>query len=335
MTSWKSYLKSDPTDWLLSQENPSVRYFTLVDILGKDENDPLVVQAKQAIMHSGVVPEILNKQHEDGYWDKPGSFYTAKYRGTVWQLLILAELGVDGNDQRIKRSCEFILGRSQDPQSHGFSINGSAKNKGGTHGYVIPCLTGNLTWCLIRHGFAVDERVQKAVDWINTYQRFDDMVEESPTGWPYDGFEMCWGRHTCHMGVVKVLKALAEIPKENRSQETQKTIEDAVDFLLKHQIYKKSHDPGKVSRPGWLRLGFPLMYQTDILEILGILAKLGIRDNRMQEAVDRIVSSQDEQGRWKMQNSFNDRILVEIEEKGQPSRWITLNALRVLKHYYS
>ena len=54
--------------------------------------------------------------------------------------------------------------------------------------------------------------MQRAVDWITAYQRFDDAEGEAPTGWPYDKLEMCWGRHTCHMGAVKALKALAEIP---------------------------------------------------------------------------------------------------------------------------
>jgi len=55
---------------------------------------------------------------------------------------------------------------------------------------------------------------------------------------------------------------------------------------LIHHIYKRSHDLSKKSKPGWLRLGFPLMYQTDILEILDILTRLGIKDERMQDAME-------------------------------------------------
>jgi hypothetical protein len=76
------------------------------------------------------------------------------------------------------------------------------------------------------------------------------------------------------------------------------------------------------------------MYRTDVLEILGILTQLGCRDERMQEAVDLVVSKQDDSGRWKLADTFNGRFQVDIEEKGQPSKWITLNALRVLKKYY-
>ncbi len=54
----------------------------------------------------------------------------------------------------------------------------------------------------------------------------------------------------------------------------------------------------------------------------------------MQEAVDVVVSKQDSQGIWKLANSFNGKFLVDIEEKGRPSKWITMNALRILKRYY-
>lgn len=96
-------------EWLLEKNNPSVRYFTLTHILDNPEPDPDVIQSKEAIMKTGVVPKILAKQHIDGYWETPKRFYTAKYKGTVWQLIILAELGVDSTDQRIKKAYEFIL----------------------------------------------------------------------------------------------------------------------------------------------------------------------------------------------------------------------------------
>jgi hypothetical protein len=76
------------------------------------------------------------------------------------------------------------------------------------------------------------------------------------------------------------------------------------------------------------------MYQTDALEILGILTKLGYIDKRMQEAMDLVVSKQDERGRWNLENTFNGRFQVNIEQKGKPSKWITLNAVRVLRRFY-
>ncbi|MCB1755097.1 MAG: nitrogen fixation protein NifH [Gammaproteobacteria bacterium] len=318
-------------DWLLEPNNPSVRYFTLTGILDKPESDKEVIAARAEIMESRWVRKILAAQQADGCWEAPNRFYTAKYRGTVWQLLILAELGADRNDGQIKQACEFILDNSQEGESGGFSVRGG--RKGGLRSGVIPCLTGNMLWSLLRFGCGDDPRVQHGIDWVTTYQRFDDGVDDPPQGWPYDQWEICWGRHTCHMGVVKNLKALAEIPPQKRSKAIRNTIEQGAEFMLLHHVHKRSHNLNRISKPGWRRLGFPLMYQTDVLEILGILTSLGYRDDRMTEAVELVLSKQDRRGRWKLENSYNDRVQVNIEQLGKASKWITLNALKVLRRF--
>ncbi len=319
----------DTVAWLLDRGDPSVRYFTLTLLLGEPTDGAAAAEARRRIMTEGTVPLILAAQREDGHWCERERFYTAKYTGTVWQLIILAELGADGGDERVSRACEAILRDSQDAESGGFSIN-RAKAGGGRHGSVIPCLTGNLVFSLIKLGYLDDARVRRAIDWITTYQRFDDADGDAPTGWPYDSWEMCWGRHTCHTGAIKAIKALAEIPPERRSPEVRQTLADGVEFLLKHHVHRRSHDLARDSKPGWRRFGFPLMYQTDVLEILGILTKLSVRDERMDEALALVAAKQDAQGRWELASTFNGRFVVDIEAKGQPSRWITLRALDVL-----
>lgn len=335
MDNWKSILNANSIPWLLKDNNPSVKYFTLIDVLEKEENDLEARKTKEEIMKKGVVPKILDKQKEGGYWEDSQNFYTAKYKGTVWQIIILAELGADGKDDRIRKACEFILENSQDHGSNGFSTWVSTKKGEGRAAGVIPCLTGNLVYSLIKLGYLKDERVQNSIKWITTYQRFDDGIKNAPKDWPYERWVICWGKHSCHMGVVKALKALAEIPPNQRNRKVKNTIEEGVEYLLKHHIYKRSHNLGRVSKPGWLRFGFPLMYQTDVLEILGILTRLGYHDERMQEAIDLLISKQDNQGKWKLESTFNGRFQTNIEHKGKASKWITLNALKVLKNFYS
>ena len=118
-------------EWLLEENNPSVRYFTLKDIQKIPENNPLLKAAKKTIMTKGPVPKILSKQQPEGCWAEPMKFYRNKYKGTVWQLIILASLGTDGKDKRIKKACEFILKHSQDKKSGGFSTDYSVTAKCG------------------------------------------------------------------------------------------------------------------------------------------------------------------------------------------------------------
>lgn len=337
MGDWKAFLKADPTNWLLEEENPSVRYFALKDILGKPEDDLTVQNARQGIMETrtGIVREILMRLQEPAYLQTYPRFYTSKYKGLVWQLILLAELGVDANSH-IKTLCEYILSNSQEKKDGGFSMHASAKTGGGRISEVIPCLTGNMVWCLIRFSYLDDPRLQRGIDWIIRYSRFNDGVEDIPQVPPYDRYEICWGKHTCHMGVVKTLKALSIIPEARRTDLIKNTIQEATKFILGHHIYKRSHNLSRVSKPGWLKFSFPLMYQTDALEILDILTELGTKDSRMDEAINMVLSKQDEMGRWKIENYYsNERLLIPIEQKNAQSKWVTLRAMRVLKRYRS
>jgi len=323
--------KNKILEWLLEEDNPSVRYFTLKGLLEKRENDAEVKAAKKLIMKKGAVAKILAGQKKEGCWDEPKKFYRSKYKGTTWQLIILAELGADAEDERIKKACEFILKHSQDKESMGFSVDYSVTAGCGAHSFVVPCLTGNMIWSLIRLGYLEDRRVKGAIGYITKYQRFDDKDALLPDIWPYNRYRMCFGEHTCHMGAVKALRALAEIPPEMRSREVKEKIKQGAEYFLKHHIYRRSHNLEKIGRPGWLHLGFPLMYQSDILEILDILTSLGYKDERMDDAVKVLLSKRTGTGKWLLENTFNGRYQVNIETRGKPSKWLTLRALKVLK----
>mgnify|MGYP000863939690 FL=1 len=326
-------LKADATNWLLEEENPSVRYYTLKDIQDKPGPDPEVQQAKRDIMQFGIVPNILHKQREPEYLKTYPKFYTNKYKGLVWQLIVLAEMGAEANSQIVEQ-CEYLLNNSQETEDGGFAMNTAAKKGGGRITEVIPCLTGNMVWILIHFGYLDDPRLQKAINWLTRYTRFNDGVEDNPQTPPYDRYEMCWGKHTCFMGVIKALKGLCAVPQEKRTRDISDTINKAVEFLLVHSIFKRSQDLSKISKPGWLKLSFPLMYQTDVLEILDILTELGVADDRMNDAIHIVLSKQDDTGRWRAENISNtDRLLIPLDQKGEQSKWITLRAMRVIKRY--
>lgn len=320
-------------DWLLEEEDPSVRYFTLTSLLGADTSESQALQARQAIMASGPVNGILARQNEDGYWGEPDSFYTDKYRGTIWNLLILAELGADPEDVRVKNACEFVITHYQEPQGHGFSIASGSKTGAGLASGVIPCLTGNMVYSLIKLGYKDDPRIKAAIDWIVTVHRTTDAEGDIPKGGIYDRFEICWGRHSCHMGVAKCLKALEVVEPESRTVAVNEKIGEMTEYFLKHHIYRKSHNIEEISRPGWMKFGFPLMYQTDMLELLGIFASLGIKDERLEDPIGILKKKMLPDGTWKMENSYNGKMLVDIEKKGAPSKWITLKALLALKGF--
>jgi len=56
-----------------------------------------------------------------------------------------------------------------------------------------------------------------------------------------------------------------------------------------------------------------------------------VNDPRLDSAVALVLSKQDGQGRWKLEYGYHGKMWIDIEQKGRPSKWVTLRALRVLK----
>lgn len=57
----------DIVRWLLEVEDPSIRYITLRDILGRGEENPALKDAKALIPGSKIVTKIFSKQNPKGY----------------------------------------------------------------------------------------------------------------------------------------------------------------------------------------------------------------------------------------------------------------------------
>ena len=66
-------------------------------------------------------------------------------------------------------------------------------------------------------------------------------------------------------------------------------------------------------------------------EALLVLTGLGHGQHPpLARAIEFMLSKQDEEGRWLLEYS-PAKTWVRFEQRGQPSKWVTLNALRVLK----
>jgi hypothetical protein len=316
-------------DWLLEDDNPSVRFATLTTLQHKPLKDSQVQEAKKSIGKADLVEKILARQNPDGSWGKPERFYSDKYTGTVWTLLLLSELYAPPEDPRIIQACEFILEHSYSKEG-GFAYCEEYRTEKNLQCLVIPCLTGNMVFSLLRFGYLKEPRVQHSIDWLCKNQRTDDGEGKKDNNARYNA---CWGSHSCHMGVAKTFKALVEIPEASRSEQVSSKIGELADYFLKHHIYKKSHALEEVSIKSWLRFGFPLMYQSDVLELLGMFASLHLQDPRLEDAISLVEQKRTKEGLWVMENSYNGRMQVPIEKKGVPSKWLTLKALRVLQEY--
>lgn len=326
MSRWHSHLNADPTDWLLEESNPSIRYFTLRTVLDEPEASSDVEAARQAIMASEPVMTILAAQSDQGYWLNDRGAYSGKYRSTGWQIPFLAELGADGADERIRRGCEYVLSHAQST-SGGFSHSGRAPSG------VLHCMNGGALRALIRLGYVDDARVQSALNWLASAVTGQGEVRYYASGTSGPGFACAINlKQPCAWGAIKALSALAEVPSDRRTPQMRDAIRVGVDFLLGRDLSVADYPYTERVSSTWFKFGFPLSYVSNVLEALNVLARLGQGgDPRLRNAVEFVLSKQDAQGRWKMEYSLNGKMWADIEAKGQPSKWVTLQAIQALK----
>ena len=335
---WMSRVQGDPISWLLEldESSPSVRYLTLKNILRKPQEDPEVVQARADAMKSGPIPTILDAMDPGGYWVQPGPGYYPKYQGTVWQIMFLAQMGADGSHDKIKAACSYIL-ENCPSQVGGFSMNGN--NSG-----MIHCLEGNLVAALIALGMFGDGRLDRAVDWLArsvTGRGIADSREKGAiirylrSGNSGPGF-LCSANDQlpCAWGAVKAMLGLLAVPTSVRSSAVQEAIEIGADFLLSVDPAGAEYPMGYSAKPNrsWFKFGFPVAYVTDVLQNLDVLTQLDLGpDPRLANALELLLSKQNDEGRWLMEYTYNGKTWVDIEKKNQPSKWVTYRALKVLK----
>lgn len=338
MGGWTDRLNADPLPWLLEDRTPAVRHLALRQLLGRPLADPEVVAGRAAAMTSTPIADILANQHPDGYWVKPGAGYGPKYLGSVWQLVFLDQLGADGDHARVRLACRYLLDWCP-TASGGFGVS-SARERRPPPSMVIHCLNGNLLRALIGFGWIDDERVQRAIDWQArsiTGEGFDRYYLSGTSG---PGFCCAANEQLpCAWGAIKALSALARIPLSSREPHVTRAIEQGAEFLL-------SRDPAVADYPAgygntkpnssWFKLGFPSGYVADVLQNLEILGELGFgADPRLTHAADWLLSKQDRNARWKNEYAYNGKTWVDFEKQGQPSKWVTLRACRVLKAVFA
>ncbi|MHB9033347.1 MAG: nitrogen fixation protein NifH [Anaerolineae bacterium] len=324
--------------WLLEPDEtlPSMRYLALRSLLDLAEDDSQVRAARAQLMANGPVPRILEHEAPEGYWFKPGPGYEDKYHSTAWQVILLAQLGVDGRDPRVHKAGEYVLEHSRAPNGC-FSI--TATNSGTIH-----CLAGNLCAALLDLGFGGDPRLEQAVAWLARSITGEGIAPSEATrarvrylrsGNCAPGF-CCSAnnREPCAWGAVKAVVALGKLPPAERMPGVQAAVERGTAFLLSRNPAAADYPMGYAAKPSgtWFKLGMPISYMADVLQVLEALAALGYAgDPRLQQAFEWLLARQDAQDRWTMENSFNGKTWADIETKGQPSKWVTLRALRVLK----
>ena len=308
--------------WLLEDDQPVARYFALTDLMGRPLTDPEVRTTRSQIPRVGWAAELLRTQRPQGFWEahEPKNvgewvefLYNPPFQSTNWKALVLSDFGLDATDPRIKRLAELLF-------EYKLRL-GSPFN----FYYEEACISANTARMMVRFGYAEDRRIGKLYDWLLEDQREDG-------GWN------CSQGTPGTLDVWEPLAAFAALPPAKRSPQMHRAIERGAEFYLKRRLLHE----GRPYAP-WLRLHYPNHYFYDILVGLDVLTRLGYAgDRRLTPALRLLNAKRRRDGTWAIDRVHPDlgpgvtihpdpkriKPLV-IEPPGKPSKWITLQALRV------
>jgi len=334
-------------DWLAEPSNPAVSVLFRSALLGESPDSPELSALWARRNDYAPVRRILETMGPDDAWADPGRDYQ-KYRGSLWQIIFLGELWADPSDARVRRAAEYSFSRQRERGSWGTGVLESAQ---------VACLTANVGRSLARLGLSEDERVLRALSWL--VKRYEEL---GYIGCSFVGETTLNGY--CHMCTPKYLLFLAEVPERAWPVGADRIRGASIRALRDKQVVqclpkqtrqfqetvlampRSKHAEGRAAfiaehgpldyqdKPGWLRFGFPLHYNSDTLEALVALAAVGEpMRTEYERALEVVRSAADDQMRWTMKNSLNGKMIADVEVKGQPSKWLTLRALTVLSHF--
>lgn len=336
--SWQEQLNDDSVSWLLEHNSPGVRYLALRDILESHADDPDLLTAQELAHIKGPISIILDEMDEKGYWVKPGPGYYPKYKGTVWSLILLAQLGASVQfDKRIERACNYLLDNALTEYGQ-FTANGRPSG-------TADCLQGNLCAAMLDLGFN-DPRLEKAFEWMArsvTGEGVAPMKDKKAPIRYYSGkCDPCFAcgsnnKLPCAWGAVKVMLAFGKLAPDKRTNLIENAIQKGVAFLLGIDPAEATYPTGWSNKPSgnWWKFGFPVFYVTDLLQNVEALVRLGYaNDPRLSNALNIIREKQDEHGRWALEYDYASKTWVDFGEKKQPNKWVTMRAIWVLKHAY-
>ena len=106
------------------------------------------------------------------------------------------------------------------------------------------------------------------------------------------------------------------------------------EYLLRRNLFRRL-STGRTVDPVWLEFAFPTWWHYDVLRALDHFRATGNKpDPRVAEAVELVRAKQLPDGRWPLDHTHPGAVHFPIEDGvGEPSRWNTLRALRVLAWY--
>lgn len=314
--------------WLL-ESDPSIRWQVIQDLLRAPAVEVAAERARVATEGWGA--QLLALQGADGSW--AGVAWNHGWDSTMHVLTLLREMGLDPASDEARHAVGEVRdhvrwrGWDWDGSWRGWDFEGTPFFVG----EVEPCINGQVA----ASGAYFGQDVQRIIGRLLSEQLPDG-------GWNCEATN--GSTRSSFNTTICVLEALLDYEQAGGSGAEMARVKEArlrgQEYLLERRLFRRKSTGEVIERDRdgetvWTRFAFPTWWHYDVLRGLDYLRRAGATpDERMAEAIALVESKRDGDGRWPLETQYPGAMAVDMgEREGQPSRWNTLRALRVLDWY--
>ena len=307
--------------WLLDSD-PSIRWQVMRDLIGAPAEE--VAAARARVATEGAGAGLLALQGTDGRWG--GAAWNRGWDSTMHVLMLLRDLGLDPASEQARRAVNLVRERV------GWKGCGPKECDGNAffEGEWEPCINGQVGAAGAYFGQDVRGIIARL------------LAEQLPDGgWNCEAAR--GSTRSSFNSTICVLEAL--LAHEDAGGGSPEVIEARLrgqEYLLERRLFRRLSTGEVIERDRksgavWTRFAFPTWWHYDVLRGLEYLRRAGATpDERVAEAIALVESKCDGDGRWPLEVRYPGVMLVKMDEgEGQPSRWNTLRALRVMNWFGS
>jgi hypothetical protein len=292
-------------DWLLDSD-PAICWQAMRDLT--DASPDAIAAERARVAREGLGAEILGAQGADGAWHRAD---TPDWLPTLFTMQLLRATGIDRADPAVIAAIARLKA--------GFRWHESLGGKSFFEGETEACINGGALALGSYFGHPSESLARRLVG---------EQLEDG--GWNCDAPP---STRSSFNSTICVLEGLLEYERAvGSAPEIAAARRRGEEYLLARDLFKR-RSTGDVANPEFLTLAFPPRYHYDILRALDYFRAAGARpDARMREALRIIESRRQSDGRWLLDASYDESLAFSFGERvGEPSKWNTLRAMRVLE----
>ena len=299
--------------WLL-EGDVSIQYQVHRDLLATEKLD-----LRDRIATEGWGAQFLSFRKKEGHWGQ--RFYQPKWISTHYTILDLENLSISPENEEIRQSISQVIRKLKGPDGGIFPI--------GTEKKSDVCVNGMFLNYAAYFRMKEDD-LKSIVDFL--------LSEHMKDGGFNCNSSTRGATHSSMHSTISVIEGILEYAKNGygyRLEELQEAEDKSRAFLLQHRLFR-SDRTGDIIDKMMLMLSYLSRWKYDILRALDYFQFAGISyDPRMQDALDILKKKRRKDDKWPVQAKHPGQTHFDMEKTGGPSRWNTLRALRVLKHFGS